>query len=62
MEEAEACIVCVGPAECGDTDLVDVDGPPTSRLEMLRVGGRAGIDQQMKTKISLMKNAVKNVI
>ena len=59
MDEAEGCIVCQHGSDCGDSDIVDVDGPPTSRLKMLRVGGRASIDQQKKTKISLMKNAVK---
>ena len=60
MEEAEGCIVCQHGSNCGDTDFVDVDGQPTSRLKMLRVGGGADIDQQKKTKISLIKTALKN--
>lgn len=60
MEEAEGCIVCQHGSDCGDTDFVDVDGPPTSRLKILRVGGGAGIDQKKKTKISLIKTALKN--
>ena len=64
MEEAEGCIVCQHGSNCGDTDFVDVDGQPTSRLKMSRggawVGGGADIDQQKKTKISLIKTALKN--